>query len=168
MAAKSERVAKPPIVLMGGLVEQVAVLDRTVTFRGHGMVLSDGVDVGPVPRLALIRDRREILLILCTGSWKPISIGGGGSSVRVVKKRAERMYQGVSQLWRSTHYTRSQAKAVRQRQQQEPGARCSVCKKYWYEVRQMITAGKPVVSLCDECVRELHSLLQPRDEAPVG
>ena len=64
---------------MGGLVEQFAVLDRTVTFRGQGMVFNEGVAVGRVPRLALVRDRGEILLILCNHRWESIAIGGGGA-----------------------------------------------------------------------------------------
>ena len=164
MAPKSGRVAKPPVVLAGGLVEQFAVIERTVTFRGQGMVFTGDVAVGSVPRLALLRHRREILLVLCDRRWEPIAIGGGGATIRAVKSRAERMYQGVGRLWRPTDYTRAQARAVREREMKQPGYSCSVCRKPWYEVRQIITAGKPIVSLCDKCVREMHALLSPSDD----
>lgn len=129
MASKSDSIAKAPVLIAGGLVEQFAAVDRIVISRGRGLVFSEGVEVCRAPRLALVRDRCEILLIPCDRRWKYIAIGGSGATLRAVKMRAERMYQGVGKLWSPSHHTRTQARAVAQLEMKQPGYRCSICQE---------------------------------------
>jgi hypothetical protein len=156
MTAAMRRHSKPPILLGGGLVEQFAVCDQSIVFRGQRMVFSGGNEVGPVPKLALVRSHGEVLLVLCDQEWGCVAIGSTGVGIRAVKKRAERMYLGISRLWKKTGYTRTQARAILRRR--GLGDQCAVCRKRWYDVEQMVTAK--AVSICDHCVRDMYALLQ--------
>src|SRR5262249_4043551 len=94
----------------------------------------------------------------------------GAESVRDAKREAERIYPGISRLWVRTGYTKRQARKYRDRI--GPNLRCSVCRKKWYQVAQMITARKLVI--CDGCIRRLNALVSsplsdadsPSDIAP--
>ena len=117
-----------------------------------------------MPKLALVRSRGEVLLILCDHEWGVVAIGGGGLAIRAAKKRAERMYEGISRLWKKTGYTQSQARTILRRR--GPGDQCAVCKKLWHDVEHMITAN--TVSICGNCVRDMHAMLPAGNETPAA
>lgn len=66
-------------------------------FIGHGLQFRGDREIGPVPRLALGRDRNgEVYLFHCDTRWNVKGAGGGYLTLRAAKQRAERFYPGIS------------------------------------------------------------------------
>src|SRR5690349_1937387 len=133
------RVRKPPMIIGACGVEQYAVRPRSIAFAGHGLLFRDDKEVGPVPRLALGRDRDgEYVLLHCDARWRVRGTMSGYASLREIKARAERFYPGISRLWRKTGYSR---RAMRQKLREGP--RCSICSKPYYEVAAIVQIRTP-------------------------
>jgi hypothetical protein len=147
---------KPPIVIDGCRVEHYAIRDRSMKYAGSGL-FSGGKEVGPVPRLAICRDRNGLCLLHCDSRWRSLGAAGGYSGVREAKQRAERIYPGISRAWNRTGYTKRQATNYLDRT--GGNLRCSVCRKKWYQVEQVVTVRR--LAICDGCIRELGDLLSP-------
>ena len=118
-------------------------------------------EVGPVPRLALARDRNnQVFLLHCNARWQVLGVSGGHATVREAKRRAERFYTGIGKAWVATHYTRNQARRVLDRL---AGPRkCSLCLRSPYDVEAMVEIKKRKFAVCDLCIRELTRLISSR------
>lgn len=151
---KSQR---PPVIIAGCRVDQFAVRDRSVRFKGHGLLFNEGKEVGPVPRLALGRATdNTVVLFHCDARWNVVG-AMGYDNVREAKQSAERFYPGISNRWARTEYTRRQANRILQ--QSGAQLRCSICKKLWHAVKQMVEIEKPRMALCDGCIRRLFGMI---------
>jgi|KBSSwiStaDraftv2_1062776.scaffolds.fasta_scaffold1681823_1 ClpX C4-type zinc finger. len=152
------KVTKPPVLLNGCRVEQFAIRDRSIKFRGHGLLFSDDREVGPVPRLALARDKNEeVVLLHCDARWQVLGISGGHATVREAKRAAERFYTGISKRWIPTGYTKTDARHALDRV--AGPKKCAVCLRSPYDVDAMVEMKKRKLAICDECIRELYGLL---------
>jgi hypothetical protein len=73
---------KPPVVLEGCRIEPFAIRDRSMRFQGHGLLFRGTTEVGPVPRLALGRDRdNAVYLLHCDARWNVLGSSGGDQNV---------------------------------------------------------------------------------------
>jgi ClpX C4-type zinc finger len=154
---------KPPIVLDGCRIEQFAVLDRSMTFEGHGLLFRGDKMVGPVPRLALGRDPdNTVRLLHCDARWNVVGSSGGYEDVRTAKGRAERFYRGLSKAWVRTGYTKAQAN--RQMDRISGPKKCSLCSRSAHDVQSLVDIKKRKFAICDVCVRELHELITSNDD----
>jgi hypothetical protein len=64
---------KPPPVLAGCRVTEYAVRDRSAKYSGRSNLFVSGKELGPVPRLAIVRDHQgKYLLLHCGRSWNLI------------------------------------------------------------------------------------------------
>jgi hypothetical protein len=124
---------EPPVMLEGCRIEQFAVRDRSMKFTGQGLLFRGHKEVGPVPRLALGRDRSdEVMVLHCDVHWNVVGACGGYPNLRAAKERAERFYRGISKAWIRTGYTKTQAN----RHLNRIGAnkKCSLCLRRSYDV----------------------------------
>lgn len=102
---------KPPPALAACRVEQYAIRDRSMKYSGHSSLFRDGKEVGPVPRLAICRgDDNEVLLLHCDRRWNVLGMAGGYPNIKAAKRRAERIYPGISAAWAKAGVTRWQVR----------------------------------------------------------
>lgn len=153
---------KPPAILFGGRVLEYAVLDQRAAYSGHSYLFVDGKELGPVPRLAICQSAQgEVLLAHCDGDWVGLGVAGGYGSVAQAKKRAERIYPGVSACWVAAQTT--EAEAEKYLEELWAGQKCSFCGKRPDQVDQMIEGGKTqavgTVRICDSCITEYYEIL---------
>jgi hypothetical protein len=152
---------KPPIVLHGCCVEQYAIRDRSMSFRGQGRLFVDGKEVGPVPRLAVGRSLGTsitgLMVFHCDGRWNVVAGDGPYPTLREAMQEAERFYPGISPAWKRTGYTRAQA----ERQLVRMGPTCSMCSTIWLNVEKIVEVKKGV-QLCDVCIRKLHKAISAK------
>ena len=149
---------KPPVCLHCCRVEQFAIRDRLMRFTGHRLLFSGDKEVGPVPRLALGRDRQHgVMLFHCDTRWNVVGAEGFYPDLRSAKARAERFYQGISKAWVRTGYTKAQANRYLQRLGHNK--RCSICSKPWFDIEALVEVKKRKLAFCDACIRELYELI---------
>jgi hypothetical protein len=154
---RSRANAKPPVVVGGCRVEQFAMRDRSLKFTGHGLLFSDSKEVGPVPRLALGRDRDgAVLLLHCDARWNVLGLAAY-RNLLAAKKRAERFYPGISKSWLRTGYTKAQAR--RHLERSGANRKCTICGKPWWEVDKIIEVRKNKLVICVGCILKLHELV---------
>jgi hypothetical protein len=139
-----------------------ALNERGVEFSGHTNLFVGEREIGRVPRLALCKEKGgEVLLLHCNRTW---SIKGIAAfpSLRDARKRAERIYPGVSKRWVQMNVTSFQAE--RYLRKIWVGKECSFCGRRPDQVRGMVSRRK--LRICDRCATECHELL--RDAATGG
>lgn len=158
---KRPRVRKPPPALAGCKVEQYAIRTRTIKYSGHSGLFVDGNELGPVPRLAICRDKDGINLFHCDARWKVLGCSGNWANIKEAKQRAERAYPGISKVWAKTGFTSAQAK--RYLEQTGHNRKCSFCGKFWHEVAAIVTARDKHVAICDRCARQVNELMTDAD-----
>src|SRR5262252_9120273 len=142
MAGRSRR---PPIVIGGCRIEQYAIRPRSIRFTGDRIMFRNGREVRSMPRLALGRDRRgQLYVVHCDGRWRSRFCAGGYDTVREAKAHAERRYPGISRHWRRTGYTARQAHRLLW-----GGRRCTLCRKWWFDVEKMVEFPRRKVTICD-------------------
>jgi hypothetical protein len=142
---------KSPVVLEGCRVEQFAIRDRSMRFEGHGLLFRGTTEVGPVPRLALGRDRdHAVRLLHCDARWTVLGSSGVYENVRAAKQRTERFYRGISKAWVLTGYTKAQAKRYLNRIR--AANKCSLCSRSSYDVRSIVEVKKRTFAICDVCI----------------
>jgi hypothetical protein len=147
---------KPPPVLLGERVVAYALNERGVEFSGHTNLFVDGREIGRVPRLVLCRKKSsEVLLLHCNRAWSVKGIAAY-PSLRYARKRAERIYPGVSNRWVQMNVTSPQAE--RYLRKMWAGKECSFCGRRPDQVRGMVSRMK--VRICDRCATECHEILR--------
>jgi hypothetical protein len=140
---------KPPPVLAGCRVTEYAVRDRSAKYSGRSNLFVEGKELGPVPRLAIVRDHQgKYLLLHCGRSWNVLGIAGG-RNLRRARLAAERTYPGISKRWVRTGVSKSQAEAYLK--QVWKGQECSFCGRRPDQVEQMVEGQGS--RICDFCIR---------------
>ncbi len=93
---------EPPAIIDSATVVLFAILDDTVEYTGRGYTIVDGATIDPVPCLVIARNLYDddVLLFLCDRDWKVLGAGGYGT-VESARERAERVYSGVQNHWRT-------------------------------------------------------------------
>ncbi len=102
-------VHKPPPALDSAHVLEYAVVDGSMTYRPTLYV--DGLEVGPVPYLAICRNLSDDLLLLfhCDETWAVLG-AAGGDTIEETKRQAEATYRGISAHWEPSGFTFDEAK----------------------------------------------------------
>jgi hypothetical protein len=141
---------------------EYAVLDDSVGFSGRTLLFVDGKELGPAPCLAICQKLKatEVLLFHCDSDWTVLG-AGFYAAVSEAKKRAERIYPGISPCWIDAQVTEDAA--VRWLDEMWGDRRCGFCGRRPDEVAQIF--GRGAVHICDTCVTEFHKALQ---ESPGG
>ena len=136
-------------------VIEYAVRDRQVKYSGHSYLFRDGKEVGPVPCLVIGRDNEEgVLLFHCSRSWRDLGVTRY-DDVKEAKRRAEKIYPGLSSKWRKTGISKRQAKANFEKVWR--GTECSFCGKRPYQIEKMVS--KDDVRICNVCVDEIAAMM---------
>ncbi len=161
----------PPPVLAGARVLEYAIVDETVVFTGRLHLYSDDQRVGRVPRLAICRefDDGQFLLVHCSEDWEALGVEAwnGEASEKVcsvddVKRMAEKYYVSLLSRWIKLDVSLEDARAYHEAAEQE--FICSFCGRGPDELRSVFRGGN--ATICGDCVRELHRMLDEPDDAP--
>lgn len=154
---------KPPPVLMDARVLEYAVLDETVTYSGHSSLFIDGAELGPVPCLAICQglDEPDSFLLHCHSNWDVLGIASY-SSPQESKRRAERIYPGVSHCWVDAGVSEQEALAYRE--EVSSALQCGFCGKGPDQARQVIE--KNGSRICSDCIEEIYNALQESKHQP--
>ncbi len=150
-------VAAPPPTLLGCLVVKYAALSR-LTYSGHSHLFVGGVELGPVPRLAICRPSKgsSVLLVHCGRKWRALGTSEL-PSLRAAEARAERAYPGVSDRWVRTGFSKRQATA--HLSSLSKGLRCSFCGRGPYQVSSMVQRRQS--RICNVCLQEFSLMQSP-------
>jgi hypothetical protein len=155
-ATQRPKKRNPPPALHGCRVEQYAIRDRSMKYSGHSSLFRDGIEVGPVPRLAICRgEDDEVLIFHCDRRWNVLGMAGGYPNLKAAKQRVERTYPGISAAWAKTGVTRRQAE--RYLDSIGHNLKCEFCGKAWHQVERIVTKGKSAI--CGACLRELSKMI---------
>lgn len=148
-----QTVTPPPPVLNSARVLAYAILDESVSYSGHSSLFVDGKELGPVPCLAIcqVRGEAEVLLFHCGGDWSVLGTSDY-PSVADAKRRAERIYPGISTRWIEARVTEEEA--ARYLNESWGDERCSFCGKTPEQVGHLISKNN--VCICDSCIAEFH------------
>lgn len=109
--------------------------------------------------MALARhdEHREVLLLHCRRNWSIVGMAGY-PNVPEAKRRAERIYPGISAKWVPTGVTKRRASAFLKRVWK--GQECSFCGRLPPACQQMV--GSKKARICNICVEELTNLMKNR------
>ena len=152
----------PPPALAGCRVEQYAIRPRTVKYSGHSWLFVEGKELGPVPRMAICREKSGLNLFYCDRRWNVLGCSGTHATIRAAKARAERAYPGISKWWIKTGYTAAQVKKFFD----DTGyyVRCSFCGASQFDVQSLVTSKKRSVAICDRCIHRINELMTERPD----
>jgi hypothetical protein len=152
-SARRKHRPRPPFVIDGSRVLYYSLLGPTVSYSGKGLILVGGRDLGPVPRLILSESlrKKEFLVLHCDRNWNAVAHDGSYPSLKDAKRRAERMYPGVTKTWEKWAITKRKALAIERKQWS--GYECSFCNRIPIEFDQSCHAKKAVI--CNICVDRL-------------
>jgi hypothetical protein len=95
------------------VLREYALLDPSVGFnRGHKLFFVDGKEIGPVPCLAICKDKDSggFHLYYCDSEWNPVGFSPLWASIEKAKHRAESIYPGSAWSWIRSDYTEEDAK----------------------------------------------------------
>jgi hypothetical protein len=165
-----KRHPKPPFVIDVNRVLYYSLIGPTISYSGHGLILIGGRDIGPMPRLIISESlrKKEFLVLHCDKNWNAIAHDGGYSSLKDAKRRAERMYPGVTKTWKKWSVTKHKALAIERKMWS--GEVCSFCNRIPIEFDQWIHGKKAVI--CNICVDKAYwdfmELQQTSDKPPRG
>lgn len=154
---------EPPPVVASSRVLEYAVLDDSVRYSGSSSLFVDGKELGPVPRLAICQDEpgAGVLLMHCDDEWEMLGVAAY-ASVADAKKKAERIYPGVSKLWIDRKVTEEEAAIYLQREFEDELeiAKCSFCGRTAFDVERLVGQGD--ARICNICIKEFHGRLKPK------
>jgi hypothetical protein len=110
MAKNKRSLPKPPPVLDSARLLHYASIDRSVGYVGRTLLFVDGKELGRSPRLAICEDHKlGVLLFHCNRNWRVLGCSAH-DSVAAAKKKAERIYPGLSTRWSAANVTKKQAR----------------------------------------------------------
>jgi len=151
----------PPPLIDCARVLRYAIVDDSVCYAPKGRIFASGVELGAVPRLAIVRNLVDdgIMLLHCDEEWASLGVSGGGS-VEEVMAHANRRYEGLEEKWCKAPYPDAEfAKAVADEYRDQ---RCSFCGRNHFQMDARMVEGDRA-SICGDCVERLHRALA---EAP--
>jgi len=148
---------KPPPVLDSSRVLQYAVLNASAAYSGHSDLYRDGVEVGPVPRLAICQEKKGpgVLLLHCDDNWKTLATAGY-ATIEEARAKAERIYPGVGKRWIDSDVSEQEA-AKYLRHLWSPH-RCSLCGRDPRQFEQSVEKNN--VRICEFCVKDAYHMMR--------
>jgi hypothetical protein len=105
---KPQKIPPPIIADNDRVLLCYAWLDDSVGYtEGHGLFFVDGKEIGKVPGLAICEDKRshKPTLYYCDENWRVLGLAANYESVDAAKRRAEKIYPGVTTRWVEAHFT---------------------------------------------------------------
>lgn len=138
-------------------VLRYAVLDHEVRYTPRGAIYVDGVELGAVPRLAIVRNLVDdsVMLLHCDEDWNCLGVSGAGSIEEAVTD-ANRRYDGLAEKWRKAPYSEVEfAKAVADQYGEQ---RCSFCGRYHFQIEAPMAVGDRA-RICGDCIVRLHAAI---------
>lgn len=146
-----------PILIDCSRVLHYAIVDDSVRFVPKGRIFVNGVELGAVPQLAIVRNLVDdgIMLLHCDEDWNSLGTSGSGS-VEDVMESANRRYEGLEGKWRKAPYSDAEFAAACADEYGEQ--RCSFCGRYHFQIDAQMVVGDHA-RICGDCVERLHSLL---------
>ncbi len=154
----------PPPLIDCARVLRYAVVDESVRYTPRGKLFVDGVEVGAVPRLAVVRNLvdDEVMLLHCDETWNSLAVSGGGS-IDDVTAHANHRYQGLAGKWNDApHSDADFAKAVCDEYGDD---RCSFCARFSFQIDALMIRGNRAM-ICGDCVDRLNSTIAEKVEKP--
>ena len=147
---------KPPPVIDCARLLHYAVTDKSLVYSGRTILFVGGKEVGRVPCLAICKNKisNGVLLFHCRRDWSVIGCSAH-ESVATAKKRAGRIYSGLSTCWRESHVTKDKAERFLNKLFGE--TRCSCCGRRPDQIGRLFSKGRALV--CGSCVEELHEMM---------
>lgn len=145
----------PPLVIVGCRVLYYSFMPPSVSYSGNSLVIVGGREIGPVPRLIIAEPLRAegFDIIHCDKNWNVLAGGGGGySSVSEAKRRAERMYPGITKTWVKSSISKTQALAIEKKMWR--GEECSFCNRIPPDFQRSLHSKK--ARICNICVEEIY------------
>lgn len=152
------RALKPPPTIGFCRVLEYAVLDASISYRGHRGLFTGEKEVGPVPCLAIcmIGTGPEVLLLHCNRDWTVRGISER-ESLGAARDFAEQIYPGVSSVWIDAHVAEEEAAKHRK---EVGNGQCTFCKRTALDGENSRFIQKNDAWICDSCVKECYELLQ--------
>ena len=147
----------PPPLVDCTRVLYYAIADDSVRYTPRNKIYVGGVELGEVPRLAVVRNLVDdgIMLLHCDEEWNCLGLSGTGS-IEDVKAHANSRYDGLASKWRKVPYSDAAlAKAVDEEYRDQ---RCSFCGRYHFQIEALMVEGDRAM-ICGDCVERLHSTL---------
>jgi hypothetical protein len=153
---------EPPPVLASARVLEYAVLRDPVRYSGHSSLFVEGKELGPVPRLAICQPFGEATFMLfhCDNEWEVLGCAGY-HSVAEAKRRADRIYPGVSACWIDRHVSEAEARDYLEREFGDE--RCGFCGRLPFDVQQIVVHERGG-RICNFCIEELHAFIHEESE----
>lgn len=151
----------PPPLIDCARVLYYAIVGEGVRYAPKGKVFVGGVELGAVPRLAIVRSLvdEEIMLLHCDDEWASLGSSGAGS-VEAVMAHANARYEGLAGQWHEAPYPDVEfAKTVADAYRDE---RCSFCGRYHFQIDGPMIEGDRAM-ICSDCVDRLHVALAEHD-----
>ena len=150
-----------PALIDCARVLHYAIAGEGVRYTPKGKIFTGGVELGAVPRLAIVRNLAddEIMLLHCDEGWASLGVSGKGT-VEDVMVHANARYEGLAEQWRESPYSDAEfAKAVADAYRDE---RCSFCGRYHFQTDGPMVGGDRA-TICRDCVNRLHAALAEYD-----
>jgi len=146
----------PPPLIDSARVLHYAIVDASVRYTGSSVLYVDGVEIGPVPRLAICRDVADdsIVLLHCDDEWASLGCAGCGS-VDDALSHANRLYDGIAVKWQVSPH--SEVEVVKALVDEWGDFRCSFCGRYPFELGEASWISGEKACICNQCVERLHA-----------
>jgi len=148
--------AVPPLISCARVLHY-AIVDASIRYTLKGKIFVGDVELGSVPRLAIVRSLvdDEVMLLHCDEEWTSLGCSGNGS-IEDVMAHANRRYEGLETKWRKAPYSEAEfAKAVADEYRDE---RCSFCGRYHFQIDALMVEGDRAM-ICGDCIERLHFAL---------
>jgi hypothetical protein len=155
--------AVPPLIDCARVLHY-AVLDHEVHYTPRNAIYVDGIELGAVPRMAVVRNLSDadIMLFHCDDDWTCLGVSGH-PSVEDALAYANRRYAGLAGKWREAPYSEAEfAQAVAEQHGEE---RCSFCGRHHFQVDVPMVEGDRA-RICGDCIARLHALTSTAGNLP--
>lgn len=158
------KIPPPPIISFEDRVLlEYALLNHSVGFnRGHALFFVDGKEIGPVPCLAICKDKDSegFHVYYCDSEWKPVGFSPSWASIEKAKHRAESIYPGSASSWIRSEYTEQDAQRFIDEQGKDE--RCSFCGKRPFETSARFFQSAHAARICEACIAQFNRKLRDR------
>jgi len=146
---------EPPPAIDGMRVLYYAILPKTIRYSGCALMFVGGKELKKVPGVAICeRDDNEAWLYYCDVKWDAIG-ASPYASIEASKRRAERMYPGISAVWVKPKATIRQVKDYLKHHS------CYLCNNVtpgFAGIKQLVKFENGI-AICNNCIDTLYGLV---------